>query len=163
MAAGPGGAALGRAALVLLYYGFSIGITFYNKWLMKVRGGGAVRAGGSGVGRAAAVTAAVGPAELPVPAVGHAAAPAAHLRPGGAGPSPGALPLRAAAGSAVLGRLPPPGRPRRYGGHGGTERERDTSLGHKDMRRALRCWRASRGEPRGWLVMGVEGKRYESG
>ncbi|XP_072773287.1 solute carrier family 35 member C2 isoform X4 [Taeniopygia guttata] len=39
MAAGPGGAALGRAALaaplVLLYYGFSIGITFYNKWLMK--------------------------------------------------------------------------------------------------------------------------------
>ncbi|XP_062445054.1 solute carrier family 35 member C2 isoform X1 [Rhea pennata] len=32
-------AALGRAAmaaaLVLLYYGFSIGITFYNKWLMK--------------------------------------------------------------------------------------------------------------------------------
>ncbi|XP_025898060.1 solute carrier family 35 member C2-like, partial [Nothoprocta perdicaria] len=23
------------AALVLLYYGFSIGITFYNKWLMK--------------------------------------------------------------------------------------------------------------------------------
>lgn len=47
MAAGAGGAALGRAALaaplVLLYYGFSIGITFYNKWLMKVRGGGAVR------------------------------------------------------------------------------------------------------------------------
>ncbi|XP_029866396.1 solute carrier family 35 member C2 isoform X2 [Aquila chrysaetos chrysaetos] len=39
MAAGAGGAALGRAALaaplVLLYYGFSIGITFYNKWLMK--------------------------------------------------------------------------------------------------------------------------------
>ncbi|XP_053814767.1 solute carrier family 35 member C2 isoform X3 [Vidua chalybeata] len=39
MAAGPCGAALGRAALaaplVLLYYGFSIGITFYNKWLMK--------------------------------------------------------------------------------------------------------------------------------
>ncbi|XP_056363366.1 solute carrier family 35 member C2 isoform X4 [Oenanthe melanoleuca] len=37
--AGAGGAALGRAALaaplVLLYYGFSIGITFYNKWLMK--------------------------------------------------------------------------------------------------------------------------------
>ncbi|NWR82909.1 S35C2 protein, partial [Furnarius figulus] len=29
------GAGLGRAALVLLYYGFSIGITFYNKWLMK--------------------------------------------------------------------------------------------------------------------------------
>ncbi|XP_075294982.1 solute carrier family 35 member C2 isoform X10 [Opisthocomus hoazin] len=39
MAAGVGGAALGRAALaaplVLLYYCFSIGITFYNKWLMK--------------------------------------------------------------------------------------------------------------------------------
>ncbi|XP_064321726.1 solute carrier family 35 member C2 isoform X4 [Phalacrocorax carbo] len=39
MAAGAGCAALGRAALaaplVLLYYGFSIGITFYNKWLMK--------------------------------------------------------------------------------------------------------------------------------
>ncbi|KAM6248552.1 solute carrier family 35 member C2 isoform 5-T5 [Porphyrio hochstetteri] len=39
MAAGAGAAALGRAALaaplVLLYYGFSIGITFYNKWLMK--------------------------------------------------------------------------------------------------------------------------------
>uniref|UniRef100_A0A8C3Q8R9 Uncharacterized protein n=1 Tax=Geospiza parvula TaxID=87175 RepID=A0A8C3Q8R9_GEOPR len=39
MAAGAGGAGLGRAALaaplVLLYYGFSIGITFYNKWLMK--------------------------------------------------------------------------------------------------------------------------------
>ncbi|OXB57611.1 hypothetical protein ASZ78_010573 [Callipepla squamata] len=33
---GPGGAALGRAALVLPYYGFSIGITFYNKWLMKI-------------------------------------------------------------------------------------------------------------------------------
>ncbi|XP_054701405.1 solute carrier family 35 member C2 isoform X1 [Grus americana] len=37
--AGAGGAALGQAALaaplVLLYYGFSIGITFYNKWLMK--------------------------------------------------------------------------------------------------------------------------------
>ncbi|XP_076208446.1 solute carrier family 35 member C2 isoform X6 [Aptenodytes patagonicus] len=34
--AGAGGAALGRAALlVLLYYGFSIGIVFYNKWLMK--------------------------------------------------------------------------------------------------------------------------------
>ncbi|KAM6243286.1 solute carrier family 35 member C2 isoform 5-T6 [Spheniscus humboldti] len=34
--AGVGGAALGRAALlVLLYYGFSIGIVFYNKWLMK--------------------------------------------------------------------------------------------------------------------------------
>ncbi|XP_031443755.1 solute carrier family 35 member C2 isoform X2 [Phasianus colchicus] len=36
---GTGAAALGRAALVaalvLLYYGFSIGITFYNKWLMK--------------------------------------------------------------------------------------------------------------------------------
>ncbi|XP_064024019.1 solute carrier family 35 member C2 isoform X2 [Pogoniulus pusillus] len=33
-----GGEALGRAALALLvlpYYGFSIGITFYNKWLMK--------------------------------------------------------------------------------------------------------------------------------
>lgn len=117
MAAGAAGAALGRAALaaplVLLYYGFSIGITFYNKWLMKVRGGGAVRGGGGG--RAAAVTAAVGPAELPVPALGHAAAPAAHLRSRGAGPGPGALPLRAAAGSAVLGRLPPPGRPRRYG------------------------------------------------
>lgn len=25
--------------LVLLYYGFSIGITFYNKWLTKVTGG----------------------------------------------------------------------------------------------------------------------------
>lgn len=25
--------------LVLLYYCFSIGITFYNKWLTKVRGG----------------------------------------------------------------------------------------------------------------------------
>ncbi|XP_075577150.1 solute carrier family 35 member C2 isoform X2 [Pelecanus crispus] len=34
MAAGAGGAAL-VAPLVLLYYGFSIGITFYNKWLMK--------------------------------------------------------------------------------------------------------------------------------
>uniref|UniRef100_A0A8C4XKB5 Solute carrier family 35 member C2 n=1 Tax=Falco tinnunculus TaxID=100819 RepID=A0A8C4XKB5_FALTI len=34
MAAGAGGAALGRATLVLPYYGFSIGITFY-KWLMK--------------------------------------------------------------------------------------------------------------------------------
>lgn len=37
--AAAGGAALGRTALVaplvLLYYGFSIGITFYNKWLMK--------------------------------------------------------------------------------------------------------------------------------
>jgi len=37
---GTGAAALGRAALVaalvLLYYGFSIGITFYNKWLTKV-------------------------------------------------------------------------------------------------------------------------------
>ncbi|XP_040431584.1 solute carrier family 35 member C2 isoform X4 [Cygnus olor] len=36
---GAGAAALGRAALaaalVLLYYGFSIGITFYNKWLVK--------------------------------------------------------------------------------------------------------------------------------
>ncbi|XP_068556863.1 solute carrier family 35 member C2 isoform X2 [Anas acuta] len=36
---GAGAAALGRAALaaalVLLYYGFSIGITFYNKWLIK--------------------------------------------------------------------------------------------------------------------------------
>ncbi|KAM6053785.1 solute carrier family 35 member C2 isoform 6-T8 [Chlamydotis macqueenii] len=34
MAAGAGGAAL-AAPLLLLYYGFSIGITFYNKWLMK--------------------------------------------------------------------------------------------------------------------------------
>lgn len=83
---------------------------------MKVRGGGAVRGGGGGGGRAAAaVTAAVGPAELPVPAAGHAAAPAAHLRSGGARPSPGELPVRAASGSAVLGRLSPPGRPRRYG------------------------------------------------
>ncbi|XP_035200167.1 solute carrier family 35 member C2 isoform X4 [Oxyura jamaicensis] len=36
---GAGAAALGRAAraaaLVLFYYGFSIGITFYNKWLVK--------------------------------------------------------------------------------------------------------------------------------
>uniref|UniRef100_A0A8C3JHI3 Solute carrier family 35 member C2 n=1 Tax=Calidris pygmaea TaxID=425635 RepID=A0A8C3JHI3_9CHAR len=32
--AAAGGAAL-TAPLVLLYYGFSIGITFYNKWLMK--------------------------------------------------------------------------------------------------------------------------------
>lgn len=35
----PGLALLGKAALtlglVLLYYCFSIGITFYNKWLMK--------------------------------------------------------------------------------------------------------------------------------
>lgn len=49
---GTGAAALGRAALVaalvLLYYGFSIGITFYNKWLMKVRGGG--RRGGGRAG-----------------------------------------------------------------------------------------------------------------
>lgn len=35
--------------LVLLYYCFSIGITFYNKWLTKVRAGLAVRgAGGEG-------------------------------------------------------------------------------------------------------------------
>lgn len=113
---GAGAAALGRAALaaalVLLYYGFSIGITFYNKWLVKVRGGG----GGRGaVAAAAAVTAAVGPAELPVPAARHPAPPPAHLRALGAGPSPGALPLRAAAGDTLLGRLPPPGGPRRYG------------------------------------------------
>lgn len=49
---GAGAAALGRAALavalVLLYYGFSIGITFYNKWLVKVRDGGGGRGGGGG-------------------------------------------------------------------------------------------------------------------
>lgn len=32
--------------LVLLYYGFSIGITFYNKWLTKVTGGFVGRGGG---------------------------------------------------------------------------------------------------------------------
>lgn len=37
------------AGLVLLYYGFSIGITFYNKWLMKVGAEGA----GLGAGGAA--------------------------------------------------------------------------------------------------------------
>lgn len=31
--------ALLTLGLVLLYYCFSIGITFYNKWLTKVRGG----------------------------------------------------------------------------------------------------------------------------
>lgn len=35
--------------LVLLYYGFSIGITFYNKWLTKVTGG--FVGGGGGHGR----------------------------------------------------------------------------------------------------------------
>lgn len=34
-------AAARAAGLVLLYYGFSIGITFYNKWLMKVGAEGA--------------------------------------------------------------------------------------------------------------------------
>lgn len=118
-----GGEALGRAALalpllVLPYYGFSIGITFYNKWLMKVRGGGAVR---GCRGRAAAVTAAVGPAELPLPAARLPAAPPAHLRALGAAPRPGALPLGAPAGGALLGRLPAPGGARRYGGGEGGE------------------------------------------
>lgn len=119
--AAAGGAAL-TAPLVLLYYGFSIGITFYNKWLMKVRGGGRAgrREGGMDGGWAAAaaavVTAAVGPAELPLPAARHPAAPPPHLRPLGDRPHPGALPLRPAAGRALLGRLPAPGGPRRYGG-----------------------------------------------
>lgn len=51
----PGGMAAARAAaraagLVLLYYGFSIGITFYNKWLMQV-GGAPGRARGGSVAR----------------------------------------------------------------------------------------------------------------
>lgn len=60
------------------------------------------------------MTAAVGPAELPVPAARHAAAPPAHLRAVGAVPRRGALPLRAAAADAVLGRVAPPGRARSF-------------------------------------------------
>lgn len=65
------------------------------------------------------MTAAVGPAELPLPAARHPAAPPPHLRPLGARPRPGALPLRAAAGGSLLGRLPAPGGPRRYGARAG--------------------------------------------
>lgn len=36
--------------LVLLYYCFSIGITFYNKWLTKVTQREACGAGGRGLG-----------------------------------------------------------------------------------------------------------------
>lgn len=40
--------ALLTLGLVLLYYGFSIGITFYNKWLTKVPGGQGMGGEGSG-------------------------------------------------------------------------------------------------------------------
>lgn len=104
--------AAGAAGLVLLYYGFSIGITFYNKWIMRV--GGRARRGAGAAGPGAGWRAGEGPtgapssprAELRLPALHDAAAPAGHLRALGPGP-----PLRqeeARARRPALDRLPAP-------------------------------------------------------